>query len=98
VCAHDLRLSTVAVEISERVATCSINNGDINLFDTVLYTDMRFALTDGAMFNQPETPSAQAAMARFLTQGGQTVAGERRLGELVGELSRHPEGPATIKA
>jgi enoyl-CoA hydratase/carnithine racemase len=34
-----------------------------------------------------EAPESQALMADFLARGGQTESGERRLGELVGELT-----------
>jgi hypothetical protein len=32
-------------------------------------------------------PESRALMADFLARGGQTESGERRLGELVGELA-----------
>ena len=44
-------------------------------------------LAEGAAFNATlGEPSARAAMERFLSSGGQTPDGERRLGELAGEL------------
>lgn len=44
-------------------------------------------LAEGDAFTAtlPE-PEARAAMTAFLAQGGQTPDGERRLGELAGEL------------
>lgn len=44
-------------------------------------------LAEGNAFNATLAHEAtQSAMARFMEQGGQTVDGERRLGELAGEL------------
>lgn len=44
-------------------------------------------LAEGAAFNRTlRGPGTREAMERFLAAGGQTVDGERRLGELAGEL------------
>jgi enoyl-CoA hydratase/carnithine racemase len=52
-------------------------------------------LAEGAAFNATlGEPSAQSAMRRFLDLGGQTPEGERRLGDLAGELG-DPPPPAT---
>jgi enoyl-CoA hydratase/carnithine racemase len=51
----------------------------------------RHLLDEAAAFGRLyPTPSAQSAMSRFMEQGGQTVAGELRLGELAGELADRP--------
>ena len=48
-------------------------------------------LAEAGGFNRTlDDPAAQAAMRRFLEQGGQTRDGELRLGELAGELAREP--------
>ena len=48
-------------------------------------------LAEAGAFNRTlDDPAAQAAMRRFLEQGGQTRDGELRLGELAGELAREP--------
>jgi len=45
-------------------------------------------LAEGASFNALlSVPASRAAMASFLERGGQTPEGERRLGELAGEIS-----------
>jgi enoyl-CoA hydratase/carnithine racemase len=45
-------------------------------------------LVEGDLFNALlSDPQGRAAMAQFLTSGGQTPEGERRLGELAGELA-----------
>lgn len=45
-------------------------------------------LVEGDLFNALlSDPEGRAAMARFLTSGGQTPEGERRLGNLVGDLA-----------
>ncbi len=51
-------------------------------------------LAEGAAFNATlAEPSTQAAMRRFIDLGGQTPDGERRLGELAGELGHAPPSP-----
>ncbi len=48
-------------------------------------------LAEAGAFNRTlDDPAAQAAMRRFLDQGGQTRDGELRLGELAGELAQGP--------
>ncbi|HKA03746.1 MAG TPA: enoyl-CoA hydratase/isomerase family protein [Acidimicrobiales bacterium] len=45
-------------------------------------------LAEGAAFNRTlGRPGTRARMERFLASGGQTVAGEQRVGELVGDLA-----------
>ncbi len=45
-------------------------------------------LVEGDLFNALlSDPQGRAAMAQFLTSGGQTPEGERRLGELAGKLA-----------
>ena len=49
-------------------------------------------LAEGEAFNGTlGGPGTRAAMERFLASGGQTVAGEQRLGELAGELGVPPD-------
>lgn len=56
--------------------------------DADLGTDLLFEA--GAFDRALGDPAARSAMQRFLAAGGQTPAGERRLGALVGELDPEP--------
>ena len=60
-------------------AKASVVRSEIDVVDQLL--------GEGAAFNATlAEPSAQSAMRRFLDLGGQTPEGERRLGDLAGEL------------
>lgn len=54
--------------------------------DKAVFPDL---IAEGALFQGTlDGPGTQAAMTRFMATGGQTPAGEGRLGELAGELHR----------
>ena len=59
-------------------AKASVTRAEAGVVDQLLAEGDAFTAT------LPE-PSTRAAMERFLAGGGQTIAGERRLGELAGE-------------
>jgi enoyl-CoA hydratase/carnithine racemase len=64
-------------------AKASVVRSEIDIVDQLL--------AEGAAFNATlAEPSAQSAMRRFLDLGGQTPEGERRLGDLAGELGDPP--------
>ncbi len=64
-------------------AKASVVRSEIDVVDQLL--------GEGAAFNATlAEPSAQSAMRRFLDLGGQTPEGERRLGDLAGELGDPP--------
>lgn len=60
-------------------AKASVVAAEAGVFDQLLAESHAFSGT-------LSEPRAQAAMERFLDRGGQTADGERRLGELAGEL------------
>ena len=68
-------------------AKASVVRSDIDIVDQLLAEGAAFDATLGAAVTQD-------AMRRFIEIGGQTPEGERRLGELVGELG-DPPGPPT---
>ena len=68
-------------------AKASVVRSEIDVVDQLL--------AESAAFNATlAEPSSQSAMRRFLDLGGQTPEGERRLGDLAGELG-DPPTPAT---
>ncbi len=67
-------------------AKASVVRSDIDIVDQLLAEGAAFNATLGA-------PVTQDAMRRFLEIGGQTPEGERRLGELAGELGDSPAPP-----
>jgi enoyl-CoA hydratase/carnithine racemase len=62
--------------------------------DGLLVDDL---LAEGNAFNATLADAdTQDAMRRFIELGGQTPGGERRLGELAGELARPPSGAGSL--
>lgn len=62
-----------------RAAKESVLRAEVNVHDDLLAEGNAFSATLGH-------PLTQAALQRFLDLGGQTVAGEQRLGDLMGEM------------
>lgn len=86
-------LAGAVTELAERIARfpieavaaakASVRDADLGLADHVGIETRRF---DELLAR----PSSRAAMQAFLAHGGQTPDGERRLGELAGELAPQP--------